>query len=226
MALISCGECGKQISDKAGACPNCGAPVQQTQAASAPAAPKPEPPRTEPSATSAPVATTTAPEKRTNWTRTIIIAVAASVVGVVLLTQIPGVLGPTFTHRLASGRILPSKHVVTSERIRLAEGEAKAFGFALPGQSTVEVSVEASPKQVDVYLMTEAEWKKFKDANESFFGGSFTYRQSRLSSKSILRMDETDDLPFGSYRVVVRRPNDSLLFGDDTAATVNITATY
>jgi TM2 domain-containing membrane protein YozV len=27
MALISCDECGKQISDRAAACPNCGAPI-------------------------------------------------------------------------------------------------------------------------------------------------------------------------------------------------------
>lgn len=28
MALIKCSECGKEISDKAKTCPNCGAPVQ------------------------------------------------------------------------------------------------------------------------------------------------------------------------------------------------------
>lgn len=28
MSLISCPECGKQISDKAGACPNCGCPIE------------------------------------------------------------------------------------------------------------------------------------------------------------------------------------------------------
>ncbi|MES2973404.1 MAG: zinc ribbon domain-containing protein [Pseudomonadota bacterium] len=27
MALIACGECGKEISDKAAACPHCGAPL-------------------------------------------------------------------------------------------------------------------------------------------------------------------------------------------------------
>jgi hypothetical protein len=27
MALIKCSECGKEISDRAGACPGCGAPV-------------------------------------------------------------------------------------------------------------------------------------------------------------------------------------------------------
>lgn len=28
MALISCNECGKEVSDQAAACPNCGNPVQ------------------------------------------------------------------------------------------------------------------------------------------------------------------------------------------------------
>jgi hypothetical protein len=33
MALIKCAECGREISDKAAACPNCGAPVQAAPAA-------------------------------------------------------------------------------------------------------------------------------------------------------------------------------------------------
>lgn len=33
MALISCSECGKQISDRADACPHCGAPVVSAQQA-------------------------------------------------------------------------------------------------------------------------------------------------------------------------------------------------
>ena len=30
MALIKCPECGKEISDKAGACPHCGCPIGST----------------------------------------------------------------------------------------------------------------------------------------------------------------------------------------------------
>jgi len=30
MALIKCPECGKEISDKAGSCPNCGCPIKQS----------------------------------------------------------------------------------------------------------------------------------------------------------------------------------------------------
>jgi len=31
MALISCSECGKEVSDKAASCPNCGAPIATLQ---------------------------------------------------------------------------------------------------------------------------------------------------------------------------------------------------
>ena len=29
MALIKCGECGKEVSDKAASCPGCGAPIAE-----------------------------------------------------------------------------------------------------------------------------------------------------------------------------------------------------
>ena len=29
MSLIKCSECGKEISDKAKVCPNCGAPIKE-----------------------------------------------------------------------------------------------------------------------------------------------------------------------------------------------------
>lgn len=40
MALVACGECGKEISDKAAACPNCGAPGAAAAAPSSVADPK------------------------------------------------------------------------------------------------------------------------------------------------------------------------------------------
>ena len=32
MAIIKCPECGKEISDKASACPNCGCPIAEMSA--------------------------------------------------------------------------------------------------------------------------------------------------------------------------------------------------
>lgn len=40
MALIACAECGKEISDKAAACPHCGAPVVSTSPVLAAPAPQ------------------------------------------------------------------------------------------------------------------------------------------------------------------------------------------
>jgi len=40
MALISCPECGKDISDAASACPHCGHPIQEPQPQDAPPAPR------------------------------------------------------------------------------------------------------------------------------------------------------------------------------------------
>ena len=34
MALVNCGECGKEVSTKAAACPNCAAPVEAVDATS------------------------------------------------------------------------------------------------------------------------------------------------------------------------------------------------
>ena len=31
MALIKCSECGKEVSDKASNCPNCGAPIKEDE---------------------------------------------------------------------------------------------------------------------------------------------------------------------------------------------------
>ena len=31
MALIKCGECGKEFSDKANACPNCACPIENNK---------------------------------------------------------------------------------------------------------------------------------------------------------------------------------------------------
>jgi len=45
MALIKCEDCGKEISDKAPACPQCGAPQAAGQTATATAPPKPETPK-------------------------------------------------------------------------------------------------------------------------------------------------------------------------------------
>ncbi|WP_315125244.1 zinc-ribbon domain-containing protein [Comamonas antarctica] len=46
MALISCGECGREVSDKAAACPHCGAPVGSSEAVTSRSASEAQPKKT------------------------------------------------------------------------------------------------------------------------------------------------------------------------------------
>ncbi len=110
---------------------------------------------------------------------------------------------------------------VVSERVGLKEGEARMYTFILRSAAKVEVRVNASPKNVDVMLMTAADLAGYKKAHGKLFGGRYTYRQA-LSRQGVLEMTESDNLPPGEWAIVVQRPNESL-FGQDTAATVDVT---
>ncbi len=110
---------------------------------------------------------------------------------------------------------------IVSETISLKEGQAMGYGFRIPSDRRVEVKVSANPKPVNVMLMTESQWAKYNEAHGSLFGGQYEYKQA-LSKKSVLQMGESDVLPAGSYRIVVERPQEALIFKKETAATISI----
>ena len=141
------------------------------------------------------------------------------------LLVLAGVLYVVFP-QLRRSPVLPSAirepQVMVNESVVLKEGNAKLYSFSLPTDREVTVEVTASPKVVDVMLMTAADRQKYEEAMGSLFDRGFTYRQ-KLSSKGVLRFSETDTVPAGTWTIVVQRPNESALLGDDTAATVKVT---
>jgi hypothetical protein len=110
---------------------------------------------------------------------------------------------------------------IVSETISLKEGEAKGYGFRIPTDRRIEVSVAANPKAVNVMLMTDAQWEKYREVKGKLFGGRYEYKQS-LSKEGVLNMKESDILPAGTYRIVVERPEEALLFKKETAASITI----
>jgi hypothetical protein len=108
-----------------------------------------------------------------------------------------------------------------NETITLDEGEAMGYGFTNTMDRRVEVSVAANPQAVNVMLMTEEQWAKYQKVRGKLFGGKFEYKQA-LSKQSVLQMNESDVLPAGRYRIVVERPQESMLFTDKTAAAVTV----
>jgi hypothetical protein len=202
MALIECGECNRQVSDKAPACPGCGAPIASAKAPS-------------PVATARPVAAQ--PKKRgTLLPLLLVLLCGAGYLAYRANSGPAGSISPA-----GSPPVFRQPEKVVSERIGLKEGEARMYTFTLRSAAKVEVKINAGPKNVDVMLMTAADLASYKKAHGKLFGGRYTYRQA-LSRQGVLEMAESDMLPPGEWAIVIQRPNESL-FGQDTAASIGVT---
>ncbi len=206
MALTKCTECGREVSDKAAACPQCGAPV--VAQAAAPATPPAPPPV---------LSTVSAPAPAKPARRVVTLVLLCVLAGVVYLFV--KVTTGSSVHSAIAG-----PETVASETVSLEEGQGREYSFSLPMQRRVEVAVTANPKPVNVYLMNEQDFQAYSKARKKMLGGgTFTHRQV-LSSDSVLNMKQSEILPPGSWRVIVERPTGSLFGGKSTAATVKITA--
>jgi hypothetical protein len=204
MALIECSECSRQVSDKAPACPGCGAPVSRARAV------VPEVSRIQPAAT---------PRKRSQWFWPLVAGLVA--LGVLMYRNVansPSIPSPPPT----PGWMLRQPQKVVSEKIGLKEGQAMMYTFTLRSESKVEVKISANPKNVDVMLMTAADLAAYKQARGKLFGGHYSYRKA-LSRQGILEMTEAEVLPSGEWAIVVQRPDEDALFKHDTSASVDVT---
>lgn len=215
MALITCGECQKQVSDKAATCPNCGAPVvgAQTGAAALAAAPAVNPTPAAPATQAVAQAKAVAPKKKSGLTTSRVILWG-------ILLGLVWLFFKMSTGSSVAGAIRGPQTLV-NETIELKEGNAMGYGFVIPTDRRIEVRVNANPKPVNVMLMTEEQWGKYQNVRGKLFGGQFEYKRA-LSKKEVLQMAESDVLPAGRYRVVVERAEEALLFKKSTAATITI----
>jgi hypothetical protein len=188
MGLVKCSECGVEVSDKAAACPKCGAPVGGVR----PPAPR----------------------------------VKRSGVRAFTLILLVGLAAAAYLFLRSSGKTVTSAvsgpETLVSETVVLKEGQAKDYSFTLPSSRRVEVSVSASPKNVSVYLMDGNDFAGYQEARATG-RGQFTFKRP-LSAEKAVRVNQADVLPEGKWHFVVERPNESLLFGDDTSATVKLVA--
>jgi hypothetical protein len=201
---MKCSECGKDVSDKAGACPNCGAPVAIV--AQVEQAPRPAP------------VLASAGRKTGKWAYVGLALIVVSVFYIYRATTSDR--AAPLSAGLAGALRQPRK--IVSERFSLEEGQARMFGFNLNMDARVEVNVEASPKDVDVMLMTADDLAQFKQARGKLFGGKYTYRQA-LSRQATLKMQQTEVLPLGSWAIVVQRPQEAIIFGDETTVSADVT---
>lgn len=132
--------------------------------------------------------------------------IAAALLGVATPRLLRAFVGSTIVH----------------ETILLKEGWTREYPMRMSSPGRVELEIGARPAAVNVMLMSDADWKTYNEAASNIFGGTYTLRTAPFSKEDVLHMKETATLPSGSWHIVVKRPRESLLFGDDTAVTVSI----
>lgn len=198
MALINCPDCGTEVSDIAPACLKCGRPLAVTISQPSP----------------------TLNKRRTHPVTWLVLV--AIVLGAVftIWRSVNSDKAPPLTAGLQN--VMRQPLVVVNEKVEINEGQSMLYSFQLTSDARVQVKVTASPKRIDVMLMTRAQADKYREISGRLFGGEYTYRQS-LSSQNILRMDQTEMLPAGDWTIVVLRPAEALLFHENTTADVNVT---
>jgi hypothetical protein len=110
---------------------------------------------------------------------------------------------------------------IFDETVRLDEGDARSYSFTVSSSRRIHVSLHASPKRVNVILMTASDFDEYKRARGKLFGGGYHYLRA-ISAKGVLDAEQEDVLPSGTYHVIVERPRDSIVLTDATSAHVVI----
>jgi hypothetical protein len=213
---VKCGECGKDVSDKAKACPNCGAPAgSEGQPVSAP-----HEPARPPSSSSSPASP---PSTRRGVIRWALLATFCTVAGLAVYVLH---LAASGEHDLAaplSGiaeAIQPRKpSKIAEDKISLNEGEFKVYSFWLLTSVPIEVNIESASQKIDVLLLSAEQLQKFKQLNGV---GEYTYKEA-FSKLSTLKVHETKTLPDGEWAIVVQRPKESWFIHDSTVVSVELT---
>ena len=211
MALIECGECGRQVSDKALACPGCGAPTT-VAGHLASGTPRLSSPR-------ATISGSSETARRSRFLPLLLALLAGA--GYIAYRANSGLAGSARVQGMPEAFRQPRKLVF--ERVGLKEGQAMMYSFTIASPARVEVKISAEPKNVDVMLMTAADLESYKRARGKLFGGRYSYREA-LSRQGIQAMTESETLPQGEWAIVVQRPEEDAFFKKDTAATIEVTA--
>lgn len=116
-------------------------------------------------------------------------------------------------------------HDVVHRRDLLKEGGSASYSFFLAKDTTVHIEITATPKPVDVMVMTGDDAAKFQEGEGkflAFLAPAYTYRQT-LSAQEVTTLDRTDILGPGNWVLVIKRPREAFFFKEDTAASTILT---
>ncbi|HEY2384929.1 MAG TPA: hypothetical protein VGK48_27455 [Terriglobia bacterium] len=114
---------------------------------------------------------------------------------------------------------------VIHQRSQIKEGDSATRAFFLDKDSRVRIEITATPRPVDVMIMTGDEAAKFREGEGKFFAflaPEYTYQKS-LSAQDVMTMDKTDILPQGNWVLVIAHPREAVFFKKDTVVSTVLT---
>jgi hypothetical protein len=196
MALIKCSECSNDVSDKAPACPKCGAPMHA------------------PNRIITPVVAAPVKGKSAFTLGRVVIW------GIVLI-----VLVAFFSLRSGKGLTgaVTGPKVLTDERVDVSDGDIRTYSYSLPSPRKLELHITSTAKGIDVITMEDASYQKWVKAKTKLFGGGTEYRYvPTLSEQKVMKSDGAGVLPAGTWDLVIFMPKESLFSKSQTQVAVKV----
>ncbi len=121
----------------------------------------------------------------------------------------------------AVGRLVSGSQTLFDEEFSVGSKRWKAKGFTLNRDAAVEVSIQANRSGVNVYVVNESDYKKFKSAKQALFGGKFRH-YTRFEMKRANRNSKEYRLGAGRYYVIVENPKLDFLGKSDVTAHLKV----
>ncbi len=222
MPLISCPECGRQVSDQAPSCPGCGVPI----AARRPAAPIP--PNAMPAAAEARVPARPGFRRRHGALPWLLGVLVLIIGGLIVLRAALSGRSLKESAQSWANQTVGADMVIVNQPTEVKEDQWRAIGFSLPrpARVTVEVQGTAGP-EFEIMTMTDRQMREWEAAADRG-RGEFHYFPD-LSASDTKALRRTGGLQEGTYYVVIDNSDvgdtaPPMNFEDDVVrATVKVT---
>ncbi len=185
MGLIYCMECRREVSDKAGKCPHCGAPFAAGSASW--------------------VAARTSLRTRGRAFRVLKFVLLAAVLGGAWWIWQAATSDKQAPFSAGFSAAFREPRTIVNERPTLAAGRHIAYAFTLRTDSRVHLCITAVTCPVDMMLMPKAEADRFRNGGGDLFAGGYSGHPA-LSGTQVGILDKTEVVGKGDWALVVSRP--------------------
>jgi hypothetical protein len=151
------------------------------------------------------------------------LVLGAAIVGAILLLVPRKTAVQPMEVAQVSGWKPPPPETLVVDKLRLTESQFRGWPLHFPGARLLALRVDATPKPVNVALLQRARFDRFRTERDPLLGDKARL-VAGLSAEGTRKFASHARVPAGDWVLVVEMPKASMLFADDTTATVKLTS--